>query len=111
MTHLCTVLLLFGLTACGEKDCADLPLSRVTPAETTIAVGQAVTPRYQAGGHCLSDVPTEADYRNVVTQWATKDAEVVALDSLTGTVTGRASGDARLWPTVNPYMFLLLHVR
>jgi hypothetical protein len=111
MTHSFTVLLLFGLTGCGEKVCAGLPLSRITPAETTIAVGQRLTPRYQEGGYCSGDVPTEADYRNVPTHWVTKDTGVVAVDSLTGTVTGRAPGDARLSPNANPFMSLLLHVR
>ena len=71
--------LLFGLTGCGEKVCAGLPLSRITPAETTIAVGQGLTPRYQEGGYCSGDVPTEADYRIVPTRWVTKDTGVVAV--------------------------------
>jgi hypothetical protein len=103
--------LLLGLAGCGDKVCAGLPLARIAPAEVTIAVGQTLTPRYQDGGYCAGNGPTEADYRTVLTHWTTNDTAVVSLDSLTGTVTGRAPGDARVAPVANPNLSLSIHDR
>ena len=96
----------------GDKVCAGLPLQRVTPTNTTIAVGQKVTLKYQSGGYCAGETPTEADYGPVIsTAWRTSDTSVVFLDSLTGAVTGRAPGDAQVVAVLNPTAIAVIHVR
>ena len=88
------------------------PLQRVTPTNATIAVGQTVTLKYQSGGYCAGETPTEADYGPVVsTSWKTADTSVVFLDSLAGVVTGRAAGDAQIVAFVNPTAIAVIHVR
>lgn len=107
----CVAPLVLGVSGCGGKDCAGIGLTRTTPSEVTIAVSQSVTLQYQEGGYCFGEAPTEADYRPAPTHWTTGDTVVVALDSITGMVTGRRSGDARVSPTNALALSVLVHVR
>jgi hypothetical protein len=81
-----------AVTGCG---CAGVGLSRVDPAEPTIAVGQSVTLVYSTGGGCRSgDGLTDVNLHATATVWHTTDTLIVALDTLTGRVTGRSPGAA-----------------
>ena len=91
-TALCGVVAtLVAVTGCG-RDCAGVGASRLVPADTTIAVGASFTARYQDGGSCSAGGPIT--YQDVATTWHTTDTAVVAVDSTSGVVTGRAVGNA-----------------
>lgn len=96
-------------TSCGRPFCGGTGLGRVTPAESTIAIGQQVTAQYQEGDSCL---PTDAQYHNVATRWTTVDTLIVRLDSLTGVVVGLRAGDARVYGrTAAGPLPIVVHVR
>jgi hypothetical protein len=79
-------------TGCG---CADVALNQVTPNQQTLRVGESVTLTYETGGACMvNNRATDVDLHSVPTVWHTADTLVVAVDSLTGRVTGRAPGAA-----------------
>ena len=80
-----------GPQACG---CAGVELSRLRPTEPTIHVGESFVATYEEGGSCDN---TFAPVANRVT-WASAETTVVAVDSLTGRVTGRRLGDALIVP-------------
>ena len=81
--------------ACGDKiTCAGVGLVRVSPRDTTIALGASFIARYQEGGTCSDE--SHGTYHDVSVVWRTADTAVVRLDSLTGRVTGRTVGDAAL---------------
>jgi hypothetical protein len=107
-------LLLVGnlsLTGCAyETVCAGVGLERVTPIEPTIAVGASFTARYEEGGTCTPGHVTAADYHAVPLTWRTPDTLVVAVDAVTGRVTGKAVGDARISSDERGFM-LAVHVR
>ena len=81
------------------------------PLEVTIAVDQTVTVQYQEAGYCFGGAPTENDYRPVATHWTTADSLIITVDSLIGTITGRAVGEARVSPTNAPALSVAIHVR
>ena len=87
-----TLVLAAMLTGCG---CAGVALTRVSPAEQTIHVGESVTLQHETGGGCRSgNHLTDVEVRTTPTVWHTDDTLVVRLDTLTGRVTGLAVGDA-----------------
>jgi hypothetical protein len=101
-----------AIAACSENHaCAGLPAARVLPHDSTIAVGQALTVRLESGGYCAGQSPTAATYQPVAAHWTTLDTVIVSLDSLTGVVTGRRSGDAHVTPTVQLGGIVTVHVR
>jgi len=100
-----------ALYGCATGDCAGLADTRALPNEVTIAVGQTVTVQYQEAGYCFGGAPTENDYRPVATHWTTADSLIITVDSLTGTITGRAVGEARVSPTNAPALSVAIHVR
>ena len=71
----------------GPTMCGDPPL-RIVPLDTTISPGQSFTARWETG------VPCRGGWEAISTHWATTDTDVVRLDTLSGLVTGRATGDA-----------------
>ena len=90
--HLVALACMASIWGCG---CADVAFNRVDPAEPTIAVGQSVTLVYSTGGGCRSaDGLTDVDLHEAPTIWHTTDTLVVALDTLSGRVTGRSTGTA-----------------
>src|SRR6185295_707616 len=92
---LLSLLVITSAIACGDKiTCAGVALARVSPRDTSIAVGASFVARYQQGGTCSDESHGTFDDVHVV--WRTVDTAVVRLDSLTGRVTGRAVGDATL---------------
>jgi hypothetical protein len=100
--------LLIGVSGCG--DCAGVGLSRLSPTEQTIAVGQSFVASYEEGGSCtntFAPVPNRA-------KWHTAETSIVEVDSITGRVTGKRVGDALVVPdqgvTTGP-MSVLVHVR
>jgi hypothetical protein len=107
LTVFSSCLSLLVLTGCG---CAGVGLDRVRPTDAIIAVGQTITLEYQTGGYCHGSSPTESDYVTVPTHWTTKDTLIVALDTLTGRVSGRAIGDANVTMATRGYL-VAIHVR
>lgn len=96
-------------SACGDKiTCAGVGLVRVSPLDTTIAVGAVFLARYQEGGTC-SDA-NHAQFRDVPVIWRTLDTTIVRLDSISGRVTGRAVGDASI-SVVDRAFIVRVHVR
>src|SRR5215831_6928507 len=84
-----------SIVGCG---CAGVALSRVSPAEVTLAVGQSATLVYSTGGGCRSgNRTTDIDLHEAPTVWHSADSLVVAADSLTGRVTGRSPGTAQVY--------------
>jgi hypothetical protein len=108
---------LFGLagsvittSACWSGDCAGLPMSRLSPGDTTIAVGTSFTARYEEGGRCEGQTPAEAHYSPSAVTWRSLDSLVARVDSATGKVTALTMGDARI--TSDEVSFTLtVHVR
>jgi len=97
-----------GTEACG--DCAGVGLTRVTPTEQTIHVGESFVATYEEGGSCNKIFTPVA---NGVT-WSSAETTIVAVDSLSGQVTGKQIGDALVVPslygTIAP-LSILVHVR
>ena len=105
---LCATLL--GATGCAS-DCAGVGLSRVLPADITIAVGQGYFVKYQTGGTCEPyRPPQDENYKDTAAIWYTPDTLVVRVDSTTGLVTGRAIGDAKV-VIRSAGLTVLVHVR
>ena len=105
--------LLLGGCRTGDVVCAGIGLVRTVPADVTISVGQSVTLRYQEGGYCAAE-PSESDYTDMeVSAWSTVDTTVVQVDSLSGRVTGRMSGDAHVTgrPRFGGFASAVVHVR
>jgi len=99
------------LAGCGDNStCAGLPASRVLPSDTTIAVGQRLTVRLEYGGYCVGESIADARYQPLATGWTTSDPAIVAVDSLTGVVTGMRPGDAHVTPTVSFGEVVSIHV-
>ena len=97
-----------GVQACG--DCAGVGLSRLEQTELTIHVGDSFVATYEEGGSCSN---TFSPAPNRVT-WASTETTVVAVDSLTGQVTGKHVGDALVVPSVGVTtgpQSILVHVR
>src|ERR1041385_6729800 len=84
-----------GAEACGE--CAGVGLARVTPTEQTIHGGESFVARYEEGGSC-NKIFTAVT--NGVT-WSSAETTIVAVDSLSGQVTGKQIGDALVVPSLN----------
>ena len=87
--------------ACRGSDrityCAGIGLDRNAPSDTTIRVGQAFVARYYEGGYCAGAEPTTTHLDLVpINTWYTPDTLVLQVDSATGQVTGRASGDTEV---------------
>jgi hypothetical protein len=105
---LCAAAVTFGVQACG--DCAGVGLSRLSPTEQTIHVGDTFVATYEEGGSCHE---TFAPISNRVT-WSSAETRIVAVDSLSGRVTGKQVGDALVVPsagvTTGPQS-ILVHVR
>jgi hypothetical protein len=97
-----------GTEACG--DCAGVGLTRVSPTEQTIHVGESFLATYEEGGSCNKIFTPLA---NGVT-WSSAETTIVAVDSLSGQVTGKQIGDALVVPslygTIAP-LSILVHVR
>jgi hypothetical protein len=97
-----------GTQACG--DCAGVGLSRLSPTEQTIHVGESFVALYEEGGSCHE---TFAPVPNRVS-WSSAETRIVSVDSLTGKVTGKQIGDALVVPsagvTTGPQS-ILVHVR
>ena len=108
MIPLLALLASVGAQACG--DCAGVGLSRLSPTEQTIQVGQSFVATYEEGGSCHQ---TFAPIANRVT-WSSAETRVVTVDNLTGQVTGNQVGDALVVPssgvTTGPQS-ILVHVR
>src|SRR3954468_8151795 len=86
-----------GAASCGDTVCAGIGLTRILPVDTTIAVGQAFTATYQEGGYCYGEAITEADYgTKQASGWLSLNPAVASVDSVTGVVTARAAGDAKI---------------
>jgi len=99
------------VTLCG-CECGEGTLTRLGETERTIAVGQSFIATYETGGsYCnAGSFAPAAD----VTHWVTRDTATIALDSLTGQITGRRIGDAHVTPTSPATLgppTLLVHVR
>ena len=77
-------------SSCG--DCAGVGLSRLAETERSIRVGESFLATYEVGGSC-----TEI-FRPTSTRWFTVDTAIVELDTLSGLVTGKRVGDARVVP-------------
>lgn len=89
------------LTACTETTgCPAVLVTRVVPGDTTIGVGQSFTARYQTRD-------CNGRWNDQVVHWTTSDSLVIALDTLTGKVTGRSVGDAVITSVVQ----VSVHVR
>ena len=86
-----------GLAACGNHVCADVGgTTFVTPSDTTIPIGGIATMKSLArAGYCVGDGPPPAPQLRA-TRWHSSDTIVVALDSMTGRVVGRAVGNAMI---------------
>jgi uncharacterized protein YjdB len=93
-----------------NSNCAGVGFERVLPETSTIAVGQQLHPEYQTGDGCVGNI-SGADYHNTPTRWSTTDTAVVSVDSLTGLITGRRVGDARVSAHSAAGLALLVHVR
>lgn len=103
-----------ALSACSPNKitvCAGIGLARNSPADTTIAVGQAFVARFYEGGTCVGQEATTTHLDLVpINTWYTLDTLVIRVDSASGRVTGRTVGDARL--TSLQHGFLIpVHVR
>lgn len=93
------ILPFLGLSLCtglvAGCACADVALNQVIPPTQTLRVGESVTLQYETGGGCQSgNRTTDIDLHSAATVWHTSDTLVVAVDSISGRVTGRALGDA-----------------
>ena len=98
------------LSAQGCGDCAGVGVTRLSPSEQTIHVGQSFVANYEEGGSCLNMF---APVANRVT-WSSAETTIVAVDSLTGQITGKRVGDALVVPssgvTTGPQS-IYVHVR
>ena len=98
------------LAAQGCGDCAGVGLSRLGVTERTIHVGESFVATYEEGGSCSNTFAPVSDR----VRWTSAETTVVAVDSVTGRVTGKALGDAlvvpSLWVTTGPQS-VLVHVR
>ena len=109
-----TLLAFIGSLMAGcHGDCAGVGLARLGITERTIAVGESFVATYELGGSCSNFEPV-ADPTSIGLRWASAETAIVAVDSLTGRVTGKQIGDALVVPsqsvTTGP-MSLLVHVR
>ena len=105
---LLAVLASVGGQSCG--DCAGVGLSRLNPTEQAIHVGESFVATYEEGGSCseaFAPVPNRV-------RWTSAETTIVAVDSITGQVTGKHVGDALVVPsfgvTTGPQS-ILVHVR
>lgn len=75
----------------GCRNGCSLGLSTtITPTDPTIRVGETITPDFVVSSEC--------DGRIQTTQWwQSQDTSIVAADSATGRLTGRAIGTAVVW--------------
>lgn len=97
-----------AMTSCGDRiTCAGMRLSRIVPSDTTIPVRTSFVARYQEGGTC-GDIG-DAHYQTIAVTWFTSDSAIVSLDSTTGSIVGRAVGDAHV--TTSRGLDLLVRVR
>jgi hypothetical protein len=98
------------VAGCSSDKCAGLSLSRLGESERTIGVGESFFAVYEEGGSCSSVFEPVSDR----TRWTTAESTIVAVDSVTGQVTGLRFGDALVVPTTGvsagPWS-LLVHVR
>ena len=94
-----------------NNNCAGVGLARVLPETATIAVGQQFLPEYQEGDSCRGGNISDADYHATPSRWSTQDTTVVRVDSLTGLITGRRVGDARVSVHSAAGLALLVRVR
>lgn len=102
------VLACASVQACG--DCAGVGLSRLSPTEKTIQVGESFVATYELGGSCSNGfAPSKTGVR-----WSSAEVAIVAVDSLTGQVTGKHYGDALVVPNqgvTTGAQSILVHVR
>ena len=87
-----------ALIACdGGHTCAGVGAATyVTPMDTTISVGGTVTLRSVSRAEfCSGDGPLPPE-KNRPSHWHLADTTIVRLDTLTGTVTGRAVGNVTI---------------
>lgn len=97
---------------CADPVCvAGAAAIRTVPADTTISPGESFTLRFEVGTPCAS--PGRWDtWDTVSVDWTTGDTNVVRLDTLSGLVTGLATGDARVSASApeSPF-YATVHVR
>jgi len=94
MKYIVGFVVVLAASGCG---CKDFALSRVTPEEQTIGVGESLTLVYSTGGGCeAGNGVTDVSLHASPTVWHTRDTLVVTVDALTGRVIGRAVGDAQV---------------
>ncbi len=95
-----------GLMAIAAVGCSDPVVARncpsdlrmgTTPVTRTLRVGEAFTATASALG-CGGTEQLQESWT-----WRADDAAVVTVDSLSGRITGRASGSARVTPTGRRY--------
>ena len=99
-----------ALGGCSTK-CTGVGLVRIVPLEATILVGQTTSAELQEGSSCGGPAAVDASYRTVHATWSTPDSGVVTIDTLTGKVTARAVGDARVHPQYGEMFTFMVHVR
>jgi hypothetical protein len=88
---------MLGLVLVAGCGCMDVALNRVTPEEASIRVGESIMLVYESGGGCHSgNAIVDVHYDVTPTIWRTVDTLIVTLDTLSGRVTGRNPGDARI---------------
>lgn len=88
---------------------AGSPAMRTVPADTTVSPGQSFTLLFEVGTPCAS--PGRWDtWDTLSVHWATSDTNIVQLDTSTGLVTARATGDASVF-TPNSFGHATVHVR
>src|SRR5262245_21796374 len=76
--------------------CAGIGLARIDPSDTTISVGQSFVARYYEGGMCVGDEDSRHLELLPIASWYSLDTTIVTVDSTTGRVTGRATGNGRV---------------
>ena len=95
--------------ACTDL-CSGVGLSRLSPTEQTIHVGESFVANYEEGGSCSNTFAPEVG----IVRWSSAETTTVVVDSLTGQVTGKHVGDALVVPslgiTTGPQS-ILVHVR
>ena len=86
------------LTGCRESlVCAGIGVpDRITPLDTSIAVGTSFTATVETGGFCAPGDVSDARYTKAPVTWRTADSLVIAVNANTGRVTGLRPGDAHV---------------
>ncbi len=95
--------------ACGG-DCVSVGVSRLSPTERQLRVGESFVAKYEEGGVCGDDFLAVTDR----VTWTTVASDIVQVDRLSGRVTALRPGDAEVVPSVAATrgpQGILVHVR